>query len=392
MFLKKCLKSNLIGSGAVAAIALCVLFFAGWLSPVQSAEAAEKPSVSAQAAVVFCVDTGEVLFAKNEREHLAMASTTKIMTTLLTLEAAAKDNKSVTITEEMVLVEGSSMGLKPGDRLRLRELAIGMLMVSGNDAANSAAIALSGSTEQFAALMNQRAAELGMEDTSFVTPSGLDDEEHYSTALDMAKLGAAAICNQDFREICRQISMQATWEKPEKTVSLPNHNRLLKLYDGCIGIKTGFTKKAGRCLVSAAERNGITLVAVTLHAPNDWEDHQKMLDYGFAQVSSYSLAKDAMEYTVPVVGGTVAEVQVKCTPEDSTIIHKAGQQVTRTVELAPFVYGPVEQGEVLGTITYQVDGETVLTLPLAAEEAVGVQEIHQNFWSRITGWFLAIFS
>lgn len=381
MFLKK----------SILSLAVCLLFVWTTMLPV-SAKTEDVPDVSAEAAVVYCVNTGQVLYEKNANERLAMASTTKIMTSLLTLEAAAVDNKLVTITQEMVAVEGSSMGLRGGDALRLRELAVGMLMVSGNDAANAAAIAVGGTTEQFAAQMNQRAQELGMTNTHFVTPSGLDDDAHYSTALDMAKLGAAAISNDSFREICRQTSMNATFENPQKTVSLTNHNRLLKMYDGCIGVKTGFTKKAGRCLVSAAERDGVTLVAVTLHAPDDWQDHQVMLDYGFSQVETISLANDDATLTVPVVGGVASAVTVRGVPETDAVVIGQRQDVTRSVQLPRFVYAPVEQGTVLGNITYTVNGEVVATVPLAAVDTVEAVTIKESAWRKIAQWFVTIFA
>ena len=231
-----------------------------------------------------------------------MASTTKIMTALLTLEEAAIENRQVKITREMVMVEGSSMGLREGDVLTLRDLAVGMLTVSGNDAANSAAIAVAGSREAFVETMNQRAQALGMTDTHFDTPSGLDGDTHYSTALDMAKLGAAAMSNPEFAAIAGSKSMKVNFLSPEKTVAYQNHNKLLSLYEGCTGVKTGFTKKAGRCLVSSAEKDGVRLVAVTLDAPDDWNDHAALLDYGFSKMTSLTFDESGYSCLLPVAG------------------------------------------------------------------------------------------
>ncbi len=366
--------------------AAVVLIIAG--SGTVSAQS-EAPEVSAQAAVVYCADNETVLFAKNAEARHSMASTTKIMTALLTLEAAAVENKPVTITAEMAQVEGSSMGLQAGDVIRLRELAVGMLTVSGNDAANAAAIAVGGSVEQFAVRMNRRAAELGMTNTSFVTPSGLDDDNHYTTALDMAKLGAAAIQNEAFLAICRAPSMRASFEVPQKTVTLTNHNKLLKLYDGCIGIKTGFTKKSGRCLVSAAERNGITLIAVTLSAPDDWNDHMAMLDYGFSQLEQ--VVPEAKTFTVPVVGGTVSELTAAIGKTEPLLLTK-GQTVTETINLPPFVYAPVKAGDTLGSITYAVNGEGKRTVPLQSAMDVPAEPIQESVLQKIGRWIAAIFS
>ena len=171
------------------------------------------------------------------------------------------------------------MYLKVGEKVRLSDLAVGMMMQSGNDAANAAAIAIAGSTDAFADLMNEKAREIGMENTHFVTPSGLDDEAHYSTARDMAKLMAYALKNDRFSEITAQTSADgAFYHAREQACTYPNHNRLLSLYEGCIGGKTGYTMTAGRCLVTAAKRGGMTLIAVTLDDRDDWDDHTALYD------------------------------------------------------------------------------------------------------------------
>ena len=244
------------------------------------------PQVSAHAAVLYDPVTGTVLFEKNSREILPMASTTKIMTALLAFESDLVD-APVTVTEEMTAVEGSSMGLKPGDVLPLRELARGMMMASGNDGANAVALFLGETAEGFAEMMNARAAEIGMKQTCFVTPSGLDAEGHGSTAYDMALLAAEAMRCPAFSETVGQYSLLVDFLEPEKRVRYDNHNRLLHMYEGCSGIKTGFTKKAGRCLVSSAERDGVALICVTLNAPDDWNDHTVLYDYGFSCFSAW---------------------------------------------------------------------------------------------------------
>ncbi len=358
---------------------------------VQGASA--PPSVSAKSAVLIHGDTGEVLFAKNEKERLSMASTTKIMTSLLALEQAAVSNPEITLTPEMVTVEGSSMGLKAGYRLTLRDLAVGMLTVSGNDAANSAAIAMAGSKEEFAKRMNARAAQLGMNDTHFVTPSGLDDPEHYSTAYDMAILGAAAIDNEDFLSICSQKQVPVNFLVPDQTVRYSNHNRLLSMYEGCIGIKTGFTKKSGRCLVSAAERNGVRLVAVTLNAPDDWMDHQKMFDYGFSVLQSYEIDDSGVSLSLPVVGGVLETVPiVGGTGEPLVLTEEQHAKLKRVVELPRFAYAPIEPGQVLGTVRYELDGKTVAAIPLAAGGQVAVLPVERSWWQKIGAWFAGWFS
>ena len=340
--------------------------------------------VSAKSAVLMDADSGKVIYAKNENEKLPMASTTKIMTALITLEKASLANKTVTITDQMVKVEGSSMGLRSGYKLTLKDLAIGMLTVSGNDAANSAAIAISGSTDAFAVLMNQRAQELKLTNTHFVTPSGLDSTEHYSTAADMARLGAAAIKNADFASIACQKQIKVKFISPDQIFYFSNHNRLLSLYPSCIGIKTGFTKKSGRCLVSAAEKNGVRLVAVTLDAPDDWNDHERLYNYGFTQLTACKVDDSDEQITVPVVGGTVDSVTVFGSKADNIVINTAdATNIQRTVELPRFVYAPVKNNQKLGVIRYSLNGETLASVALTAAANVQCPPVQKNTIQKI---------
>lgn len=339
------------------------------------------PQVSAKSAVLINADNGQIIYAKNENDKRPMASTTKIMTALITLETAAVSDKIVTITAEMVRVEGSSMGLLPGERLSLKSLAAGMLLVSGNDAANSAAIAISGSTKAFSDLMNKRAKELNMVNTHFVTPSGLDDEEHYTTACDLAALAAAAMKNSDFSEIACKKTMSVQYISPSYTRRFTNHNKLLSLYDGCIGVKTGFTKKAGRCLVSAAEKNGVRLVVVTLNASDDWNDHQKMLNYGFAKLTSYKIEDSAYSVTVPVVGGTLNSVMAHGSVGNEIVVNTDDvPAIKRTVELPSFIYAPITTGQVLGTVRYTLDSKTLATTEIISTGQVLKLESSKNIF------------
>ena len=249
-----------------------------------SCSAAEQPEVSAVSSVLMEAVTGEVLYEKNAREPRPMASTTKIMSALLCLESGDLDTE-FTVDSQAIQVEGSSMGLVEGDTVTKRALCYGMLLPSGNDAAGAAAVRVAGSIPAFVAQMNERATALGLTQTHFVTPSGLHDDDHYSTACDMAVLAASALQNENFREICAQSSAQVCFGNPPYQRWLKNSNKLLTMDESVIGVKTGFTDEAGRCLVSAAERNGVTLICVTLADPNDWQDHLSLYDWGFSQVT-----------------------------------------------------------------------------------------------------------
>ena len=371
---------------AALGLSLCLV---GALCPVARAAG---PEVSAQSAVVLTADTGTVLFEKDGHTPRPVASTTKIMTALLALEAAQEQGDPlVDITQEMVAVEGSSMGLQAGDSISLTGLAAGMLLASGNDAANAAALYLDGSLESFAARMNQRAAALGMEDTHFVTPSGLDGEDaqglgHLSTAYDMALLARAALEDQAFRQLCSSPSLAVEFAEPVKRVTYTNHNKLLTQYQGCVGVKTGFTKEAGRCLVSAAEQDGALLIAVTLNAPNDWEDHAALLDYGFSQVEPYPLAGGDVRLTVPVVGSPVEVVSLRgSNGGEVTLPLGQGAQVERVVRVPKFLYAPVEAGEQVGEICWYLEGQLLGSAPLTAAGAAPLQEKAPSLWERLFG-------
>lgn len=371
---------------AALGLSLCLV---GALCPVARAAG---PEVSAQSAVVLTADTGTVLFEKDGHTPRPVASTTKIMTALLALEAAQEQGDPlVDITQEMVAVEGSSMGLQAGDSISLTGLAAGMLLASGNDAANAAALYLDGSLESFAARMNQRATALGMEDTHFVTPSGLDGEDaqglgHLSTAYDMALLARAALEDQAFRQLCSSPSLAVEFAEPVKRVTYTNHNKLLTQYQGCVGVKTGFTKEAGRCLVSAAERDGALLIAVTLNAPNDWQDHTALLDYGFSQVEPYQLAGGDVRLTVPVVGSPVEVVSLRgSNGGEVTLPLGQGAQVERVVRVPKFLYAPVEAGEQVGEICWYLEGQLLGSAPLTAAGAAPLQEKAPSLWERLFG-------
>lgn len=250
-----------------------------WIAAVLFAnQAGAAPAISAKRAVVLDAATGRVLFAQHAEERAGMASTTKIMTGLLVAETCELD-APVEIPPEAVGVEGSSLSLEAGEVLRVETLLYGLLLHSGNDAAAALAIYCDGSVEAFADRMNRRAWELGLWDTHFVNPHGLDAEGHYSTALDLARLAAAAMENEVFRQVVSTKTIVLEGR------SFTNHNKLLWQYDGADGVKTGYTQATGRILVSSAVRDGGRLIAVTMDDGNDWADHAALLDYGFARLS-----------------------------------------------------------------------------------------------------------
>lgn len=266
---------------------LCLLLCLLQLSPFTAISAA-PPTTGAAAFALLETENGELLLGANENARLPMASTTKIMTALLVLRLCALDDL-VTVPVEAA-VEGSSMYLSPGERLTVEALLYGLLLQSANDAAVALAIHAAGSTERFAALMNAEAARLGLENTHFVTVNGLDDPAHYTTAAELGKLTAAALREPTFAKIVAT-SEKVVVNAEGKRYFLTNHNRLLREYPGCVGVKTGYTMRSGRCLVSAATRDGMTLIAVTLSDRQDWRDHRALLDYGFSGYRRLLLAE-----------------------------------------------------------------------------------------------------
>ena len=334
------------------------------LCPLQSANAQPFLGLSAQASVVIEANSGRVIYGNNQDEKLSMASTTKIMTSLLALENCELDIEFC-VTDEMVRVEGTSMGLVSGDYVTMRAIVYGMLLQSGNDAANVAAYMMSGSIDEFAKLMNARAERIGMKNTNFVTPSGLDADEHYSTAYDMALLGAESINNETFAEICSSKTARVSYGNPAYMRTLSNHNKFLSQYDGAFGIKTGFTKKSGRCLVTAVERDGVTLVAVTLNAPDDWNDHAKLYDYAFSKVELCELDDDLSGVELDVIGSDCETKGVTVITKPVAVLSDGeSKKVKRKILLKKIEYAPIDKGSIVGVVRYYIDEMLLCEAPL----------------------------
>lgn len=319
-------------------------------------------NTSAQSAVLLEQASGRVLYESNADEELLIASTTKIMTALVAIEHGDLDAVYTVTAQDMA--EGSSMYLRVGDKLTLEELLYGLLLVSGNDAALAVAHCVSGTEEDFVALMNQTAHSLGMTHSSFANPNGLDAEGHYASARDMAVLMAEAMQNEVFR---RMVSTEYI------TIGeryLKNHNKLLQIYEGCIGGKTGFTKAAGRTLVSAAEREGMTLICVTLKDGDDWNDHMTLFDYGFANYHRETLvtAEQPLAQTM-VVGGSKSNVLLVAECDLSYPVAE-GEQLTLKITVPTVVTAPITTWQVLGTAYAYLNGEEVASVNLVATETV----------------------
>ena len=329
-------------------------------------------SVSAYSAALYVPETGKFLYSKNADQRLPMASTTKIMTALVTIENTDLGD-TVTVPMEAVGVEGSSAYLKGGEALTVEELLYALMLQSANDVAATLAYHIGGGIEGFADIMNAKAESLGLKDTHFTNPHGLDDENHYTTARELAIITAEALKNDDLKEIVS--TDKITFANGERRRTYVNHNKLLHMYDGCIGVKTGFTKKSGRCLVGAAERCNLTFISVTLDAPNDWSDHTRMLDIGYNTLKKTEICSEG-EYTyeIPVIGGKSDYLTVTNKTALSIIRGRSDHEVTANIKLSRYAVAPINEGDILGEIIFTESGSEIGRVSLVAENSIEKQK------------------
>lgn len=337
----------------LAAAALAVLCL------LQSVPGAGAVNTGAQAAVLMDASSGRVLYGHNIHDRRLIASTTKLMTALVALESGVELSQKITVAPQWVGVEGSSIYLREGETLTLETLLYGMLLRSGNDAALAVAEVCAGSVEDFAAQMNQKAQALGMADSHFVNPNGLNDEQHFSSAYDMALLARACLENETLREMVSTKSIALEGR------SFTNHNKLLWQYEGCIGLKTGYTEKAGRTLVSAAERDGMTLICVTLSDPNDWADHTALFDWGFSNCRLEIAAQEEELVGWLPVEGSLVPLCPLVTEESLGAALKEGEVLeTELVLDSTTLTAPVTRGQQVGELICSLQGEELDRVPV----------------------------
>lgn len=317
---------------------------------------------SAKSAILYDADYGNVLYEKNADERLPIASTTKIMTAILAIENADLD-EVVTVKKAQVGVEGTSLYLKENEKITVKTLLYGLMLRSGNDAAEVLACHVSGSIQDFVSLMNEKAKELSMTSTVFKNPHGLPNDEHLSTARDMAKLTAYAMQNATFREIVSSKSYSGEGK------SFVNHNKLLKMSERVKGVKTGYTKAAGRCLVSSAVADDLRLVAVTLNDPNDWDDHLDMFDFGFSEFTKFKAFARSEIVSEVSVAGTGVKVPVAIESKLEVVAGK-DENVKCEIFLPHFCYPPINKGDIIGEARIVKDGEILASASLFATETV----------------------
>lgn len=353
---------------------ILVLPFLCALLPISaSAEDTTLGSISANAACLIEAESGKVLYSKNAEKRLPMASTTKIMTAIIALESGMALDKLITVPKEAVGIEGSSLYLRDGEKITFEALLYGLLLSSANDAATAIAIAVSGSVDKFVALMNKKATALGLSNTHFTNPHGLNEKEHYTTAYDLARLMAYCVKNRMFVTIsgCNKRVF-----KVDETLSrvMTNHNRLLRADIGVIAGKTGFTKASGRCLVTCAENENLRLIAVTLNAPNDWQDHTNLYKFGFSNYQR--LVFDIISLKIPVISGKKSEVLLKSN-ENSVFLSKSNEKIDVQVKAPRFLFAEINEGEQIGEVIYSCNGKIIAKSPIFACE--GVEKVKYKF-------------
>lgn len=332
---------------------------------------AEEP-ISAQAAILMEASTGFVLFEKNADQPLPMASTTKILTALAVCELCSPDEQ-VTVSAKAAATEGSRAYLQGGERLSVEQLLYALLLSSGNDAAEALAeYAGKGSREDFLRVLNEKAAVWGLESTRLLNPSGLPEDGHESTARDMAQAARLVLKQPLLRKIVGTKSFSFASQSGQQHI-LSNHNSLLRTYPYATGMKTGYTRAAGRCLVSSAMRDGIELICVTLRDPDDWRDHAALLDLGFSRLFWVEVAKAGeLAVSIPIAGGdglsavgeNRAGVRIPMPPE--------GLSLTSVLEAEPLLSAPIQKGQKIGSMLYLYNGTPVARCDLCAVEEVSV--------------------
>lgn len=360
-------------------MSLCLAVLTAAAVPAAAAAVPGAPDTSAASAILMDGESGRVLYERNAHEPRLIASITKLMTALVALESGHGLEEEVTISGEWAGAEGSSIYLRAGERVSLETLLYGMLLRSGNDAALAVAGYCGGTVERFVDKMNQKAEELGMADSHFANPNGLNAEGHCSSAYDMALLARACLENDTLAQ------MVSTRSITLGNRNFTNHNKLLWQYEGCIGLKTGYTEKAGRTLVSAARREGTTLICVTLSDPNDWADHTRLFDWGFSHYQARELTQAGEQVCqLPVADSLIPVCPVSAVGRCSVALAE-GEDLQRDILLEQgLLTAPVEKGTPLGRVVFRLEGEAVAETPLVAGADIPRDSVSvRGLWDRL---------
>ncbi len=360
---------------------LCVLL------PANALAQTALPELTAKAAIVLEASTGKVLYSKNAEERRFPASTTKIMTLITALEYGKLDDV-VTASNNAASTEGSSLWLSAGEQLKMLDMLYGIMLISGNDATVAVAEHIAGSTDNFAKMMTEKAHAIGAVNSNFTNTSGLPDENHYTTAHDLAKIAAYGYRNPLFKQIVSTQHKIIPWPGKDHDRDLYNENKMLWLYDGANGVKTGYTDAAGRCLVSAANRNGMQIIAVVLDSEHMWDDSIKLLDYGFVQLKQVPIvAQGDLLKTVRVSEGKTGEVRLLALNDISLPMTENERDKFTTVIDAPSkINAPVVAGQKLGSVKIMYNNVEVASTDLVADQGVERKSFFGLLWGSVWGF------
>ncbi len=372
--LKKLLKINLI----------CIFIF---ILCAQVTFASEL-NISSESAIVIEQNTGRILYLKNMDKERAMASTTKIMTTIVAIENGNLD-EVVTVSENAAGIEGSSIYLEANEQLTLEELLYGLMLRSGNDAAYAIAEHIGGGdVENFIDMMNRKAKEIGANNTHFMNPHGLHHEEHYTTAYDLAKITAYAMKNETFKKIVSTKKKTISWPNHEWNRSLTNKNKMLWNYEGGNGVKTGYTTDAGKCLVSSALRNNMQLIGVVLKSNDIWKDSTTILDYAFDHYEPYKVVlKDEYLKSIPVKEGVKDRISTYCKKDITIPIRKEEKDKIKVkINLLEQIQSPIIREQIVGKLEVYIGNEKVDSTNIYVKDSIGKKNTQNMFKKFIDNW------
>ena len=354
---------------------------------VPACACAREVNTSAKACAIIDEASGRILLEHNAHAPLPMASTTKVMTALLAIEQGDL-SAPVTCSRNAFGVPGTSIYLSQGETLTLEQMLYGLMLASGNDAAVAIAEHIGGSVEDFCRQMTLRAAELGCKNTVFLTPHGLPCDGHHTTAADLALIAREAMGHETFRTIVSTQRATIPWEGHDYDRVLNNKNKLLSTYDGATGIKTGYTKAAGRCLVFGAERSGMRMIGVVLNCADWFNEAARLMDIAFAEYEAITLMEQGeCIRTLPVEIADGAEVGAVLTADLSGVIEKdAFPQIE--IDLPKSLEAPVQAGQILGEVRMVHDDTVLCAVPLAAEHDVARDDFASRWQMYTENWLL----
>ncbi|NLW45943.1 MAG: D-alanyl-D-alanine carboxypeptidase [Firmicutes bacterium] len=366
--------------GLLKVLVVSLVLFVSKGSPAQ---ATPRPNLAAYSAVLMDVVTGKVLLAKNGAERRAPASTTKIITALVAMERGEM-NQVITASENASKVDGSSIWLAPGEKHTLEELLYGVLLNSGNDASVAIAEGLAGSEKEFAAWMNEKAKAIGAKDSCFINCNGLPDTGHFSTAYDLALITRYALHNPVFSKIVKTKKKAIEWPGRDYNRLMVNHNKLLWRYEFADGVKTGYTRQAGRCLVASATKNGQRLIAVVLNSKRIYEDSKLLFEYGFNNYQLLTVIQSEQKIgSIQVDEGVNKKVSL-LSHRPVTLVIPKGQldQVKINIEVPSSIPAPVERLQQVGEVEVKIGSKLIEKVPVVT--AAGVPK--DSLWRRLWNW------